>query len=233
MRFQFFECTYFYEFIVFSILCLVIHFIIQFKVRHFLDSILFGSFSYFSSFSSFSFFSIFTFFFSLSLMSQMNYRKHQPIGCAFCRNCSKLHPKDFRFNQWPFHAIKDNRGNLLCPMLKGLKCTGCGEPGHTPRYCTNKPAFTLGRYLAQQNENSKVDENTIHPEHGVAAETINEDRLQAEFAEADDLLWQYVDAILLYCLDAPPQYAEWAWNKGELLDWKTQPHHENFARNVY
>lgn len=153
-------------------------------------------------------------------------------------------------------------------MLKGLKCTDCGEHGHTPRYCTNKPSFTLARYLAkeevpptekknivrkkevqeetvadhdkennnnnkeeeEQEEESKSNSNNDNDKH---KDEMDAERLRAEFAEADDRLWQYVDTVLLYCLDAPPQYAEWAWNKGVLLEWKTRPHQENFSRNVY
>jgi hypothetical protein len=198
----------------------------------------------------------------------MNYRKFNVVGCAFCRNCSNLHPRDSRFIKWPFHSMKDSHGNLLCPMLKGLKCTDCGELGHTPRYCTNKPSFTLARYLAKEevpptekknivrkkeeetvadhdkentignNNSSNNNNNNNNEEESKSNDTKNKDemdaeRLRAEFAEADDRLWQYVDTVLLYCLDAPPQYAEWAWNKGVLLEWKTRPHQENFSRNVY
>ena len=35
------------------------------------------------------------------------------------------------------HSLRDFAGNTICPYLLSLKCSTCGQSGHTPKYCKN------------------------------------------------------------------------------------------------
>ena len=68
--------------------------------------------------------------------------------CIFCRN-NHLSESVFRS-----HPLKDNRGIVVCPILRNYSCPSCnnggGDRAHTVNYCPKKRA-------ARVNQNSVID----------------------------------------------------------------------------
>ncbi|GAB1602413.1 hypothetical protein Ahia01_000520600 [Argonauta hians] len=64
--------------------------------------------------------------------------KLRQTPCAFCRKNGEQ--KEFYLT----HCLKDQRGNVVCPVLKKYVCPNCGATGstaHTKLYCPHKKHY--------------------------------------------------------------------------------------------
>ncbi|XP_003748633.1 nanos homolog 1-like [Galendromus occidentalis] len=68
--------------------------------------------------------------------------------CVFCRN-NRL-PEEF----YRSHPLKDNRGNVVCPILRNYNCPSCnnggGDRAHTVNYCPKKRAQYFDSFMKGQ-----------------------------------------------------------------------------------
>jgi len=56
------------------------------------------------------------------------------------------------------HFLRDRKGVVTCPTLKGIKCRFCSGVGHTPKYCPVLKSKTEKEFRSQQFQKAKEEE---------------------------------------------------------------------------
>lgn len=80
--------------------------------------------------------------------------RRQDIYCVFCKN------NGAPAKQYKTHSVKDNRGNVICPVLRRFNCPNCnnggGDMAHTVNYCPRRKADKLNLVM-QEQKNARSD----------------------------------------------------------------------------
>jgi hypothetical protein len=71
----------------------------------------------------------------------------------FCKMCFDAGKVDYAA-----HFLRDRKGVVTCPTLKGIKCRFCSGVGHTPKYCPVLKSKTDKEIRAQQFKKAKEEE---------------------------------------------------------------------------
>ncbi|XP_053610028.1 nanos homolog 1-like [Plodia interpunctella] len=65
-------------------------------------------------------------------LRQQRHSLQKQLECAFCKNNGEP------LSWYSAHSLKDSRGRVRCPVLRGYRCPQCGASGdwaHTIKYC--------------------------------------------------------------------------------------------------
>jgi hypothetical protein len=71
----------------------------------------------------------------------------------FCKMCFDAGKVDYAA-----HFLRDRKGVVTCPTLKGIKCRFCSGIGHTPKYCPVLKSKTEKEIRSQQFQKAKEEE---------------------------------------------------------------------------
>jgi len=71
----------------------------------------------------------------------------------FCKMCFDAGKVDYAA-----HFLRDRKGVVTCPTLKGIKCRFCSGVGHTPKYCPVLKSKTEKEFRSQQFQKAKEEE---------------------------------------------------------------------------
>ncbi|XP_003743066.1 nanos homolog 1 [Galendromus occidentalis] len=70
--------------------------------------------------------------------------------CVFCKKNGA--PKD----AYRSHTVKDNRGNVVCPILRKFNCVHCnnggGDQAHTANFCPKMRGAYLNSFMKNKDE---------------------------------------------------------------------------------
>ena len=78
-------------------------------------------------------------------MSVKTNNHHTPT--PVCKHCKNLNAKDSRipYDHW-LRESPDPKSRIVCPKLKGVECSWCGDYAHTKKYCKD-----LIKYIQERN----------------------------------------------------------------------------------
>ncbi len=79
--------------------------------------------------------------------------KVNKMSNKFCKMCFDAGKVDYAA-----HFLRDRKGVVTCPTLKGIKCRFCSGIGHTPKYCPVLKSKTEKEIRSQQFQKAKEEE---------------------------------------------------------------------------